>query len=108
MAAEKQFENKVKAFLKSENCWFVKFFANAYTKKGVPDILCCCNGYFVGIEVKAPDGIASDLQLYNIEQIRKAGGFAWIVYPSGFDELKQRIRDLNREIFSREDKVILK
>lgn len=108
MAAEKQFEEKVKNFLESENCWFVKFFANAYTKKGIPDILCCCNGYFVGIEVKAADGVASDLQIYNCNKIRDSGGFAWIVYPSGFEELKQRIRDLNREIFSREDKLFLK
>jgi len=108
MAAEKQFENNVKKFLKNEGCYFVKFFANGYTKKGVPDILCCCNGYFVGIETKADDGRPSELQKYNCLKIRKAGGFAWIVYPSAFDELKRLIKGLKKETFNRESELILK
>ena len=28
MAAEKNFENRLKKFLEDEGCWFVKFFAN--------------------------------------------------------------------------------
>ena len=108
MGNEKNFENRVKNFLKSENCWFVKFFANAYTKAGIPDILASGNGFFVGIEVKADEGRPSELQLYNVQEIRKSGGFAWIVYPSGFEKLKQKIIDLRQENFCREDEVILK
>ena len=56
MAQEKNFENKVKDFLKKEGCWYVKYWGGGqYTKKGVPDILACCNGRFIGIEVKAID-----------------------------------------------------
>lgn len=108
MAAEKAFETKIKVWLKAHNCYNVKFFANAYTKAGVPDILTCVNGYFVGIEVKAQNGHPSDLQLYNVRKIRDAGGFAWVVYPSGFDELKQLLTDLQHDTFSREGKEILK
>lgn len=108
MAAEKNFENKIKKFLESEGCYFVKFFANSFTKAGVPDILCCCNGYFVAIEVKAANGKPSDLQLYNVQQIRESGGFAWVVYPSAFDKLKRIIIDLKHEKFNRESEVILK
>lgn len=109
MAAEKRFEKRIKDFLESEGCYFVKFFANAYTKSGVPDILCCCNGYFVGIEVKAENGRASDLQIYNCEKIREAGGFAWVVYPEAFDRLKQKIHDLKHDTFSRDsgERIIL-
>lgn len=108
MAAEKQFENKIKDFLETEGCFFVKFFANMYTKKGIPDILCCCNGYFVGIEVKADGGKPTELQLKKCREIRNAGGFAWVVYPSAFDELKRLIKDLKKETFNRETEVILK
>lgn len=91
MAAEKQFENRVKAYLKSIGAWYVKFFANSYTKAGVPDILACINGKFVGIEVKAQNGIPSDLQIYQCELIKAAGGQAFILYPSGFKRFKEII-----------------
>ena len=94
MAAEKQFENKVKAYLKDQGCWFVKYWSgNAqngkkFTKDGVPDLLVCCNGYFLGIELKAEDGKPTALQEYNIDLINKAGGIGIILYPHMFEEFK--------------------
>lgn len=108
MAAEKQFENKIKGWLKDHNCYYVKFFANRMTKSGVPDILACVNGYWVGIEVKAQNGHPSELQYYNVRQIRKAGGFAYIVYPSGWDQLRHILEGILKEEFCKEDKEVLK
>jgi hypothetical protein len=95
MAAEKNFENRLKKFLESEGCWFVKFFANAYTKSGIPDILCCCNGYFIGIEVKAPNGKPSELQKRNIKLINDCNGIGIVLYPDQFYDFKQMILYLN-------------
>lgn len=75
----------------------MKFFANAYTKVGVPDILACVNGHFVGIEVKAPNGKPSKLQLYNIEEIKKSGGIAMVLYPKDFDTFKDIVYKLLQE-----------
>ena len=108
MAAEKLYENKIKKFLKSEGAWFVKFFANRMTKEGIPDILACINGYFVGIEVKAQNGRPSPLQMYHCEQIRKAGGFAFVVYPTGWEQLKKFISDLKKDTFDRETPIVMK
>lgn len=108
MGSEKIFENKIKRMLKDNGAYFVKFFANGFTRSGVPDILACVNGYFVGIEVKAETGSPSDLQLYNIEQIRDAGGFAFVVYPSGYNDLVKFIDDLKREEFTRDLPMIFK
>ena len=108
MAQEKNFENKIKAWLKDHDCYFVKFFANRMTKTGVPDILASVNGYFVGIEVKAQNGRPSDLQFYNVRKIRESGGFAYIVYPSGWDELKEILAGLLKDDFTREGKEVLK
>ena len=91
MAAEKNFENRLKKFLEDEGCWFVKFFANAFTKTGIPDILCCCNSHFVGIEVKAPTGKPSELQKRNIRKIEESGGIGIVLYPDQFDEFKELI-----------------
>lgn len=109
MAAEKVFENKIKKYLKDHGAYFLKYWAGAqFTKSGVPDILACVNGYFVGIEVKAQNGKPSELQLYNIQQIRKAGGFAYVVYPSGWEKLKDVLDGLLIEKFNREGEMILK
>ena len=94
MAAEKNFENRLKKFLEDEGCWFVKFFANAYTKSGIPDILCCCNGYFLAIEVKAPKGKPSELQKWNIKMITLSNGIGVVLYPDQFDDFKELIRHL--------------
>lgn len=79
-----------------------------YTKAGIPDILCCCNGYFVGIETKANNGKPSDLQIYNCKKIREAGGFAYIVYPTAFSKLKEIIKGIKSDNFNRESDLILK
>lgn len=98
MASEKQFENRVKKFLKDEGCWLVKYWAGAvFTKTGIPDLLVCCNGHFLAIELKASNGKPTDLQLWNIDQIRKAGGVGLILYPKDFNYLKELIQDLKRK-----------
>lgn len=94
MAGEKNFENRIKKFLEDEGCYFIKHFANAYTKSGIPDLLVCCNGNFVAVEVKASNGKPSELQLYNIHKINEAGGFGVIVCPEQFDDLKEVIKCL--------------
>ena len=94
MAQEKQIENKIKNFLKINDIYFVKFFANGFTKSGIPDILACIKGKFVGIEVKAEKGKPSPLQIYNKNQIEKSGGIAYILYPKDFEEFKKDIKKM--------------
>ena len=89
MAAEKNFENKVKQFLKDSGCWILKYWGGAaYTKKGIPDLLVCSDGYFMGVEVKAPDGVPTLLQIYNLKTIRESGGYGILLYPKDFEQFK--------------------
>lgn len=108
MAREKIFETRIKRYIESHGGWQVKFFANSYTKAGVPDILSCINGYFVAIEVKSDRGTPSELQLHTIRQIRAAGGFAFVLYPSGYNTFKQFINDLNKDTFDTDIPMIIK
>lgn len=86
MAAEKNFENRVKKFLKDNGCWLLKYWGGAaFTKSGIPDLLVCCKGMFIGIELKAPKGKPSDLQIYNLRQIDRAGGYAVLLYPDHWE-----------------------
>lgn len=95
MAQEKQFENKVKKFLSDHECWNLKYWGGgAYTRAGVPDLLICCNGYFLGIELKAENGKPTDLQLHTLSQIRKSGGVGILLYPHHWDEFQEYILKL--------------
>ena len=90
---ETQFQRQVKEFLHSQNIWFVKYWAGGqFTKAGVPDILACVNGHFVGIELKTETGRTSKLQEYNLAKIRQSGGQALVLRPSGFKAFKDFIR----------------
>lgn len=94
MGKEKNFENRIKKYLDKKGCWFVKFFANAYTSTGIPDLLCNINGRFVGIEVKQEKGKPSEIQKIHLKKIGEAGGIGVLVYPSGYEELKNLIDNL--------------
>src|SRR5690606_41644066 len=85
--SEKTIENRIKRYLDSIGAWYLKVHGSAFQRSGVPDIIACVNGKFVGIEVKKPGGIVSPLQRAKIEQIQKAGGIAFVVYS--FEEAKQ-------------------
>lgn len=90
MPKETDLDKKVKAFIKSQNGWCIKYWAgNSFTKKGIPDILACINGHFYGIEDKAVNGQPTLLQIKNLEWIRRAGGFGILLYPDQFDMFKQ-------------------
>ena len=95
MASEKIFENKIKKVLKNNNAWSIKYWAGAmFTKSGIPDLLICANGYFTAIEVKAETGTPSELQKYNLREIRKAGGFGYVVRPQNFEDLKKLLESI--------------
>lgn len=89
MAEEKNFENKIKKFLSAIGAWYVKYHGNAFSANGTPDLLCCINGLFMAIEVKSTHGKPSKLQLYKIDEINKAGGVAFVLYPKNFETFKK-------------------
>ena len=94
MAQEKAFENKVKDYLKSIGAYFIKTHGDRFSKVGVPDIIACVNGHFVAVEVKAETGKASELQLEHPDEIRKSGGYSFLLYPKDFEQFKQKIQNL--------------
>lgn len=68
-------------------CW--KTHGGMYGTAGIPDIIACVDGRFVGLEVKQPGGKLSQLQETTIEKIRTAGGVAAMV--TSVDEAKRAL-----------------
>jgi hypothetical protein len=81
---EAAFQAKCMNWLKNtygRHFWCVKIWGNPYMKPGVPDVLCCIRGHFIGLEFKDPDKKPriGHRQAEQILEIQAAGGRARIV-----------------------------
>ena len=90
---EKVIENKIKAALTKlgTNVWYFKHAASASMPVGIPDIVCCIKGFFVGIEVKQENGHQSEAQKVCAKNIRDAGGEYWLVYS--YEDFAEQFND---------------
>ena len=92
---ETKFKEKILSRLKElPNSWVVK--VQQVALRGTPDILLCLKGHFVAIELKTEDGELDALQTYNIEQIVKAGGSAYVMTPDNCFGILLELKDLAR------------
>lgn len=78
---EKTIENKIKEYLFSKGIYYFKVHGSSFQVSGIPDIVCCYKGMFVGIEVKRPGALneQSEQQKIHERNIRKSGGIYLLV-----------------------------
>jgi pantoate kinase len=93
---EAKVKAKIRAILKEHNVYYAMPIGTGYGNSGVPDFLCCVNGKFVAIEAKAGKGVATALQLKNLSEINKAGGYTCIINETNLDYLKNVIAECNQ------------
>ena len=77
---ETKIQRQVQDYLKSIGAYRFKVHGSIYMRAGIPDIICCYKGRFIGIETKDGDNTASELQLAHGRQIKKAGGLFTVAY----------------------------
>ena len=75
---ERDIVTAIKRYLASlgSDVFFWKEHGSVYGTNGVPDIICCYKGRFLGLECKLPGGRLTKLQKRAIEKINRAGGIA--------------------------------
>lgn len=88
---EGKVKTAVKKLLDSLDIYHFSPFQAGMGRAGIPDIICCVNGRFVGIECKAGKGQTTALQDRELAAIHAAGGFAFVVRETNIDELKERL-----------------
>jgi Holliday junction resolvase len=93
---EKWVKAQVVKMLKDIEAYYFYPVANGYMSSGVPDIVACVNGKFVGIECKAGDNKPTALQTKNLLDITNAGGTASVINENSLDDLKQLLKELNK------------
>lgn len=91
---EKKVKTKVEAILKDEQVYYFFPATGGYGRSGVPDIVACVNGVFLGIECKANGGKPTALQVRELERIRAAGGYAIVVNEENWDMVRPLIRKI--------------
>ena len=75
--------------------FFWKEHGGPYGVSGVPDIICCYKGRFLGLEAKLPGGRLTELQKRALDKINRAGGIARRV--ESVDDVKTVIRQADEE-----------
>lgn len=79
---ESRLQNKIRKGLEKEfsGSFFYKTHGSPYQRAGIPDLIGCVKGRFIGIEVKLPgkEHTLTELQKHTIEQINQSGGIAFM------------------------------
>jgi Holliday junction resolvase len=88
MAAESKLQSKIIHLLEADGWLVIKTIQ--LSKNGFPDIFAFRNSKAIFIEVKSPNGKASELQKYRIEQLQNQGFTAFIC--NSLDEFKAKIQ----------------
>jgi Holliday junction resolvase len=88
---EKWVKQQVVKMLKERGIYYFFPIAGAYSSVGVPDIVACVRGRFVGIECKAGNNRPTELQLRNLEAIRDNEGIAMVVNENDLEILKNKL-----------------
>ena len=65
-------------YLTESRIWFRRYQA-AYNANGLPDLDFLYKGVYVGLELKAPKGTPTELQLRKLKSINENGGIGIIV-----------------------------
>lgn len=107
MAQEKLFENKVKKYLESIRCyafgtpkqdliypingyWEKRWGGSQFTKSGLPDMHVVLHGVSIELELKAPTGKPSELQLKNLDMISASDSHGYILVETKATAIRLR------------------
>lgn len=95
---ETRLQKRVQAYLKSLGAYEFKVHGSAYMKAGIPDIIACLQGRFVGVECKVGYNKPTELQKAHGRQIVKAGGTFIVAYSVA--DVEEGLKNANFNINS--------
>lgn len=87
---ETKLQKSIQKYLQSKGCYEFKVHGSAYMRAGIPDIICCYNGKFIGIECKVGKNKQSKAQEKHMNEIIESGGIHILAYS--LDDVKAIIK----------------
>ena len=93
MTPEAKVKKKVVAILKKYEAYYFYPVTGGYGRSGVPDVIACHDGRFIGIECKAGSNKPTPLQQKNLDDIQAAGGIALVVNEDNINTVEKLFND---------------
>jgi Holliday junction resolvase len=91
---EGEIKDQVRKILDEMNAYYFFPAANGYGRTGIPDVIACVGGHFVGIECKAGSKQPTALQQRELDNIEKAEGTGLIVNADNISNLKNILENV--------------
>jgi hypothetical protein len=85
---EGEIKDQVRKILDEMGAYYFFPAANGYGRTGIPDVIACIGGHFVGIECKAGSKQPTALQQRELDNIEKAEGTGLVVNADNISNLK--------------------
>ncbi len=89
MTPEAKVKKKVVAILKKHEAYYFYPVTGGYGRSGVPDVIACHDGRFIGIECKAGSNKPTPLQQKNLDDIQAAGGVALVINEDNINTVEK-------------------
>lgn len=96
MTPERRVKNKVVKLLDAAGAYWFYPVQSGYGRAGIPDIIACMNGQFLGIECKAGKGKTTALQDKELQAIADAGGLTFVINEHNQEELDMYLNQMLR------------
>lgn len=77
---ESNLQKRIQNLIKSKGGYVHKMHGDMISEPGIPDLIACYCGYYIGIEVKVDKNKPSPAQGIHCRKIWEAGGIACIVW----------------------------
>lgn len=87
MTPEGKVKKAVTKILKDRGVYYFYPVTGGFGTSGVPDIVACFHGRFIGIECKAGNNQPTALQQKNLDDIEKAGGVSLVINERNVENL---------------------
>ena len=97
---EGEIKDQVRKVLDEMGAYYFFPAANGYGRTGIPDVIACVGGHFIGIECKAGSKQPTALQQRELDNIEKAEGTGLIVNADNIDILKD-ILENRQDVYGR-------
>tara|TARA_R100001224_G_C3995463_1_gene140760 strand:+ start:696 stop:1013 length:318 start_codon:yes stop_codon:yes gene_type:complete len=94
MTPEAKVKRKVYKILKENKAYYFSPIMTGYGKMGVPDVIVCHKGVFIGIECKVGNKKPTELQQKNLDDIALSGGYALVINDNNIDKLRSLLKKI--------------
>ncbi len=97
MQPERRLVQKIVTYLESQGARSFKIHGEegSYQEAGIPDLLVCWRGRFIGLEVKMPGNTPSPIQEKVLREIKQSGGKGEVV--SSVEQVRNLLAKLEKK-----------